>query len=314
MADLVTTIKQTLKDVEFVLGWVRDPATGVAAPARFYSEEEAEAAIFDSTCVHNLSVHLPRLKDRRVGIVAKGCDARSVVELVIELEAERENLKVIGVGCGAILDVKRIWRRSGFGAEIDDTGDSLRIAGEQVARDDFLSRKCSGCLDADPDIYDVFVGDAPGGDTAGAIAPGGEDPHPLREMFDALSPAERRDFWREQFSRCIRCYACRDVCPMCFCRDICIMQTQVPHWAGGEVNAKESEMIQLIRVNHLAGRCTGCGECERACPVGIPLMLLLDEQNSAIEAMFSYRAGDSLTARPPMQTFSIEQDLWGDGE
>jgi len=99
---------------------------------------------------------------------------------------------------------------------------------------------------------------------------------------------------------------------MCFCRDICIMQTQVPHWAGGEVNARESEMIQLIRINHMAGRCTSCGECERACPVGIPLLLLLDEQNRAIDDMFDYQAGISLEARPPMLTFNMKRDLWGD--
>ncbi len=313
MADLVTTIKQTLKDVELVLGWVRDPATGVAAPARFHTEEEAEAAVFDSTCVHNLAVHLPRLKGRRLGIVAKGCDARSVVELIIEHEAEREDLKVIGVGCGSILDVKKIWRRFGYGVEIDDRGDSLELGGERGPREDFLARKCHGCLEADPDIYDLFVGESAGG-PAGEISGGREEPHPLSAMLEDLAPAERRAFWREQFSRCIRCYACREVCPMCFCRDICIMQTQVPHWAGGEVNARESEMIQHIRVSHLAGRCTGCGECERACPVGIPLMLLMDEQNRAIEDMFGYRAGDSLRARPPMQTFSIEKDLWGDEE
>ena len=120
-------------------------------------------------------------------------------------------------------------------------------------------------------------------------------------------------FWREQFSRCIRCYACREVCPMCFCRDVCIMQTQIPRWAGGAVDAKQSEMIQLIRVNHLAGRCTGCGECERACPVGIPLMLLLDEQNHAIEEMFAYGAGASLKARPPLLVFDVNKDIWGKG-
>ena len=67
-------------------------------------------------------------------------------------------------------------------------------------------------------------------------------------------------------------------------------------------------MMQLIRVNHLAGRCTGCGECERACPVGIPLMLLMEEQNRAIEEMFGYRAGTDPEAKPPLLTFDIKGD------
>lgn len=98
---------------------------------------------------------------------------------------------------------------------------------------------------------------------------------------------------------------------MCYCRDVCIIQTQDPHWVGGDVNTGEAEMMQLIRVNHLAGRCTGCGECERACPVGIPLMLLMQEQNRAVEELFGYRAGTDPEAKPPLLTFNINGDDWG---
>ena len=63
----------------------------------------------------------------------------------------------------------------------------------------------------------------------------------IREI-EAMDTEEKWQFFDELLAPCIRCYACREVCPMCFCRDICIMQTQVPHWAGGEVNARESEM------------------------------------------------------------------------
>lgn len=308
MSELVTTIKKILADADLVLGWTVDEATGVGTPARFYSEADAEAAIFDSTCVHNLAVHLPRLKDKTVGIVAKGCDARSVVELIIEHETVRDRVKVIGVGCDSMLDVKKIWRRFGYGAPINDDGSILEIGGERVDRDEFLQRKCHGCQDADESIYDVIIGE-----TATGAPAGDPEPHPLKEHFDSLSSAQRREFWRQQFARCIRCYACREICPMCFCRDVCTMQTQVPHWAGGEVNPLEAEMIQHIRLSHMAGRCTDCCECERACPVGIPLMLLFDEQNRAIEEMFNYRAGSDLEARPPMQIFSIDEDRWSKG-
>ena len=79
MSDLVSRIQKVLAEADLVLGWTASGAGGTAAPARFHDAGEAEAAIFDSTCVHNLAVHLPRLKDRTVGIVAKACDASSVV-------------------------------------------------------------------------------------------------------------------------------------------------------------------------------------------------------------------------------------------
>ncbi len=307
MDELVKAITAALEDCELVLGWARDPATGAGRPERFTSAGQAQEAIFDATCVHNLAVHLPRLKQRRVGIVVKGCDARSVVELVVEREVERERVQVIGVGCDGVLDLKRIWRRHGYGVAIEDDGETLLVDGSEVERQPLLQHKCRHCLDADPSIYDVVVG----GRTAEGPEPRGERQE-LAERFREMTPSQRRDFWRRQFARCIRCYACREACPMCFCRDVCIMQTQVPHWAGGEVNPKEAEMIQLIRVGHLAGRCTGCGECERACPVEIPLMLLMEEQNRALEEMLDYRAGTDIEARPPLLTFDPDRDLWGD--
>lgn len=326
MSELVSTIQKILAETGLVLGWSATGAGGAAAPERFHSAEETKAAIFDSTCVHNLAVHLPRLKDRPVGIVAKACDARSIIELIVEREVDRDQVKVIAVSCNDTLDVKAIWRRYGYGASIDDDGSELRVNGEPVERATFVQAKCLGCEERQPVIYDELVGGKemsdkaaaaggfkPASGTAEPEAPGSKPVNArlqLREEFQAMSVEERRAFWREQYGRCIRCHACREVCPMCYCRDVCIMQTTDPHWTGGGIDAAEAEMMQLIRVNHLAGRCTACGECERACPVGIPLMLLMEEQNRAIEEMFDYRAGVDPEAKPPLLTFDIKGDGW----
>ncbi|MHB8792064.1 MAG: 4Fe-4S dicluster domain-containing protein [Thermoleophilia bacterium] len=326
MSELVSIIQKVLGETGLVLGWSATGAGGVAAPERFHTVEEAETAIFDSTSVHNLAVHLPRLKGRAVGIVAKACDARSIVELIVEREVDRELVKIIAVSCPEMLDVKSIWRRYGYGASIEDEGRELHVNGERVDRTAFVQAKCLGCEQRQPAIYDEVVGGAQepenvstasgSKDSAGAVEPVSAASQPvnarqqLREAFQTMSVEDRREFWREQYARCIRCHACREACPMCFCRDVCIMQTSDPHWTGGGINAAEAEMMQLIRVNHLAGRCTACGECERACPVGIPLMLLMEEQNRAVEEMFDYRAGIDPEAKPPLLTFDIKGDGW----
>ena len=329
MSDLAAIIKKVLEDNDAVLGWEAGGAGGTAAPARFETAEDAERAVFDATCVHNLAVHLPRLKGQTVGIVAKACDCRSIVQLIQERAVDRAAVKVIGVGgCGGTVDVRKIWKQFGYGAEIAASMDSLSVNGAVVDRAGFLRHKCLDCRDSEPlisdEIYEAGGMPAPSGGKekslqtdGGGSEQAGESPkagasetQSLRAEFQAMSPAERSGFWRRQYAKCIRCYACREACPMCFCRDVCIMQTMEPHWTGGGAGAHEAEMMQLIRVNHLAGRCTGCGECERACPVDIPLMLLMEEQNRAVEELFGYRAGADPEARPPLLTFSIKGDSW----
>ncbi|MBE0430110.1 MAG: 4Fe-4S dicluster domain-containing protein [Thermoleophilia bacterium] len=305
MNELVATIQSVLNDADLVLGWTRNEKTGVAEPARFYTAADAGAAVFDSTCVHNLAVYLPRLKDRTAGIVAKGCDARAIVQLIVEREVERERVRIIGVPCPGMLDVKKLWRGVGFGCKLTDAEGRVTVEQTTIPREDVLLAKCRGCRDLVPVLYDEAAGDLDN-----PKVPPPAEPAELEQRFAAMTPAQRREFWEEQFSRCIRCYACREACPMCFCRDVCTMQTREPRWVSDEAVASQARMAQHIRVSHLAGRCTGCGECERACPAGIPLMLMLGEQNRAIEEMFGYRAGASMEQKPPLLTFDIKTDTW----
>jgi L-lactate utilization protein LutB len=88
-----------------------------------------------------------------------------------------------------------------------------------------------------------------------------------------MSADERYKFWEDTFSTCIRCYACRQVCVACDCRT-CIFDEMKPQWVGRENSVTDNMMYHLVKHAHMAGRCIECGECERVCPVGIPLMLL----------------------------------------
>jgi len=91
--------------------------------------------------------------------------------------------------------------------------------------------------------------------------------------LDAMTPDQRWAYWQEQYAKCIRCYACRQVCPLCYCAR-CIVEKNRPQWVETSPHERGNLAWNITRAFHLAGRCVGCGECERACPMGIPLMKL----------------------------------------
>lgn len=117
-----------------------------------------------------------------------------------------------------------------------------------------------------------------------------------------LSPRERFKFWKEHFSRCIKCYACRQSCPMCYCSR-CIVECNEPQWICPSAHSLGNFEWNMVRAFHLAGRCSGCGNCERACPVGIPLMLLNEYLAAQVKERFDYVPGDNVEQEPVLASF-----------
>lgn len=119
----------------------------------------------------------------------------------------------------------------------------------------------------------------------------------------ATLPREARwEYWQGQFSRCIKCYACRAACPLCYCSQ-CIVEVNQPQWIPVLPHAWGSMEWHLVRAMHLAGRCVDCKECARACPVGIPVDLLNHVLREEIASQFGTRAGLSATASYALSTF-----------
>ena len=117
--------------------------------------------------------------------------------------------------------------------------------------------------------------------------------------LEAMTAEERSSWWEAHFTRCVRCYACRQVCPFCYC-DQCIADENQPQWIDRSSSPANNRMWITIRAFHLIGRCVDCGECDRACPAEIPLGLLNYKMRLDLEETFGYVAGMDVDATPAL--------------
>lgn len=274
--------KELLKSgqVSVVIGYRRASDGIRAAPAFITREEDAGALVWDSYCVYNLAGYLKDFPGKKIGIVVKSCDAKAITVLLQENQLKREDVFIIGVECAGIVDEKRLQPKS---KQAPETG---------------LERKCRSCQTRVPAIYDYLVKEK----EAKAKASGDSDVYePIRKL-EAKSLEERLKFWQAEFSRCIRCYACRQVCPMCYC-PTCVADQTMPAWFSKATGLKGNFSWNVTRAMHLAGRCIDCGECERACPVGISLRDLNKKIEKDIKELFGYEAGSDVNIKPLLASF-----------
>ncbi|MBO8136997.1 MAG: 4Fe-4S dicluster domain-containing protein [Desulfotomaculum sp.] len=308
MQNITNVIKDTAKKlleekkVDLVVGFAKGSLPLRSTPYFARTAEEAERLVWDEYCENNLANYL-RNREEKVAVVAKGCDVRSIVALMKENQIDREKLYIIGVPCRGMIDRQKAGELVG-GKEILEAevkGEEVVLRGkgfeEKVKKEELLYDTCARCAYGNPAIYDELVGEE---------VPAREANFKEIEEFEALGAEERAEFLAKEMSKCIRCYACRNACPMCYC-ETCFVDSSTPQWISKRAySVKDNLIFQGVRVFHQLGRCADCGACERACPMGIKLSLLTRKGVKDVKEMFDYEAGLNPNDKPVLNDFNTD--------
>ena len=296
------TARKLLKDktVDVFIGYSKGTVPMMNEPVLIRDPDKADMLYWDSFCGLNLCNYLTKREDR-IGIVATGCNSRNMVTHIIENQIKREQLYIVGIPCTGMIDHRAVERAVGHReiVEVKEDGDSFTVTGrdfeETLEKKDFLQLNCRTCRHRNPVIHDEMIAEPVKEQTE-------VEAYKDVEKIEEMTSEKKHNFFTQLISRCIRCYACRNACPLCYC-PTCFVDESRPQWVGKSSDPTDTMTFHILRAYHCAGRCTDCGACERACPVGISMRQFTKKLNKDAEALFSWEAGLSPDQRPPLDVY-----------
>jgi len=303
------------KKVDIVIGFEQGSLPFLARPCFIKSAEKTEKLIWNSSCSNNIAVFLPRFFSRKppvkdkaneipvVGIVTKGCDARSVIGLVKEKQVLRDKVVIIGIPCEGVIDPHKLetalegesitgWKYTSNGF-IECT--TNRNHSTRLKKEDLLAESCLQCAHPEPENMDIRI--------EGKSKSSVHDKYKNIKDFEEKTLNERWQYFTDEISKCIKCNACRQACPNCYCK-VCFADQTKPRWIGPGFDLSDIMIYHIGRIFHQAGRCVECDACVRACPMNIDLRLFTRKVCKDVKELFSYVPGLSVDELPPLLCFN----------
>jgi ferredoxin len=302
------------EEVELVLGY--EAGTYVCRTTPLFADkiEKAEKLIWNPFCVNNLPNLLAKGItegiEGKVAVFVKGCDSRAVIRLLQDNQLKRDELKVLGIPCNGNIDVDKIKDQVDISAiteaEVTESGVAIKTEDGSVklSREEALYDRCLDCRFPDPVIADEIISDK-----VGELPQDKNKDEEIAEL-EGKSTAEKNEYWEKYFERCIRCYACRNACSACTCRECVFDRDERSTWLAKGKTLSDNEAFHITRAFHVAGRCVDCGECERACPMGIPIQKLNRKISLDMDELFGIgeiaTSEEDIDNPPPLGEFLTE--------
>ena len=223
--------------------------------------------VWGDRCYQNLAAYLHGLRDtdKKIGIVAKPCDVRAVAQYVLEKQLKKENIFVIGVECRGMVD-----------------GNGHPRPG------------CDDCAVRKPPVYDAYVKDP---------VVDGIDPALHTAAADGLN--ENYTKFKTEIDKCILCFACRQACYGCYCKE-CFIERDLPDWQPASIDEGTKMTFHMGRAMHLAGRCVECGACEASCESGVDVRYIIKNVTGFIKDEYGYSAGMDPEQAPALLTYKTD--------
>ena len=286
--------------VDVFIGYKKGSVPMMNQPVLISNADQVDLLCWDSNCGLNLCNYLTKRTDR-IGIVANGCNSRNIVTHITENQISRDQLYIVGIPCKGMIDHRAVQKavKQKEILEIKEQGETFTVKGkdfeETFSIKDYLQLNCSVCTHRNPVISDEMI--APPVEEQSGV-----DAYKDVKKIEEMDPEKKWEFFTQAIDKCIRCYACRNACPLCYC-PTCFVDESKPQWVGKSNDSIDTMTFHILRAYHCAGRCTDCGACERVCPVGIPVRQFTKKLNKDAQELFSWEAGLTLDQRPPLDVY-----------